>query len=572
MASLTLNCITIDRLEVCSVIILSTSTVSLLRKAINIQMGFATPAENLTLWQVNILSTESTPEKYDALSSLHEDNKLNLSLPLLTLFPLGAPEGVFHIAIRWQRLLSEYAFFRVPPPDIIVANQESPGTLPDSIRKFPLTPRKVHSWDTFVPSVLGMSLATTPMYARPVFYRRRVAWSKLELCWIFNNDIGSVEGLPPFPRISYANGLLCGVPDGVCLCTGIDGPYTELFPLAFKMPDAFRLPDGVSFHEAYHQQGSISHGPAGPLNQIYGYMKLNGHRYGMLSTYNQTWFLKITGEVDDELLVSTTIPYDSTEPTVRQCYWWLVRAALTDGKMDISHIRTARLVRTKEQTNRGFKRLRREVRCFWPPRYGIGQDATTRQRIGRMQWRWREDVEYEYINIPVFRNMKLFSIGEEGVRTHRATWKGMDVMVKRADVWNEPTGVQELETEEKAYHLLKRLQGRYIPRMQMTGTLNGMEMILVTEYMGNRLENDRLDASDRDKIRKALSAIHDKGILHGDIQPIRIVVNRDGEDSRFFFIDLGLSEFTRNRKVLEREAKELEEMLDHMPWPETMNH
>ncbi|KAF9200246.1 hypothetical protein BGZ59_003411, partial [Podila verticillata] len=163
--------------------------------------------------------------------------------------------------------------------------------------------------------------------------------------------------------------------------------------------------------------------------------------------------------------------------------------------------------------------------------------------------------------------MELISQGE-GARIFRASWKNLDVVVKKADLWNQRLIVHELEHEERVYQALKKLQGHWIPRMKVAGIANGMEMILVTEFMGTDLSNERLNASDRDKIRAALSGIHGLGVLHGDIRPQNIVANRDAQSPQFFFIDFGLSKFTRVKKALRREAEELESLLGTMPWSE----
>ncbi|GJJ76176.1 hypothetical protein EMPS_08535 [Entomortierella parvispora] len=568
MANLHLNCMIIDHSCDFSVSISSASTVEQLRSAINVRRGYSTPPENLTLWQVNIPNTASFVQRETAFYSLKDDNRLNLSIPLLTLFPHGAEEGVGHIVVRWQNLLTESEFVHVRLRDIIVTNRERPDTLPDGARKYPLTPRTVCLWDTFAPSVLEMQLANTPVYPMPIFHPRRTTATVTQLSSVFLTDVGAVESLPHSAETMFTYGLPCGMPD-LQVCSDIENgnASTTLFPIVITMPSVLHLSNGVSFHEAYYQQGSLTMSPSGPLNRIYGYMKLNGYRYGVLSTYTQTWFLKITGEKDDLLLVSPTISRNSTTPTVhvQQCYLWLIREAAKDARMNVTRKHTARLVVTKEQAYKNFIRPRIKCVLSWD-----AQAAPTQSRI-RMTpwtWKWQCDMEYERITIPLFRNMELLSQGERA-RTFRATWKGMAVIVKKADLWRQPAVTQELESEERIYHLLKRLQGRYIPRMLVAGVLDGMEMILVTGHVGTDLRNERLDTSDRDKIREALSALHNKGILHRDIRPENIVVNRDGESSRFFFIDFGLSGFTRNKKILERETKELEELLAYTPWPET---
>jgi len=63
-------------------------------------------------------------------------------------------------------------------------------------------------------------------------------------------------------------------------------------------------------------------------------MKHNGFRYGVLSSYTQTWFLKRVVEDNNEvLLLSPTIRFDRRDPTLLQCYLWLIRTAPVDAKM-----------------------------------------------------------------------------------------------------------------------------------------------------------------------------------------------------------------------------------------------
>ncbi|KAF9555488.1 hypothetical protein EC968_008898, partial [Mortierella alpina] len=86
-------------------------------------------------------------------------------------------------------------------------------------------------------------------------------------------------------------GLPRGIPDLVCIKKGgkFDDPESVLFPLEIKRPIILRSENLIRDYELQKQQA------AGPvhraLRQTFGYMRLNGHRYGVLSTYEQTWFL-----------------------------------------------------------------------------------------------------------------------------------------------------------------------------------------------------------------------------------------------------------------------------------------
>ena len=114
--------------------------------------------------------------------------------------------------------------------------------------------------------------------------------------------------------------------------------------------------------------------------------------------------------------------------------------------------------------------------------------------------------------------------------------------------------MEELEHEARVYKVLQKLQGYNIPKLNISGIADGMEMILVMDFMGVDISHERLDYSDKKNIREALSAIHSLGVLHGDIRPQNIVVKREGPVKRFFFIDFGLSQFTTDKEKLQREA------------------
>ncbi|KAF9180710.1 hypothetical protein BGZ51_005937 [Haplosporangium sp. Z 767] len=167
------------------------------------------------------------------------------------------------------------------------------------------------------------------------------------------------------------------------------------------------------------------------------------------------------------------------------------------------------------------------------------------------------------VTLPAFDNMELIS-HDEHAQTYKASWQGSDVIVKKCDIWNQHPVMEELKHEARVYQALQKLQGRYIPKLKIAGIADGMEMILVTDFIGTNVCQEHLDYSDVKKIQAALSAIHDLGVLHGDIRQQNILVQRDGPNARFFFIDFGLSQFTTDSKKLQWEANVLDSLLDRM--------
>lgn len=163
---------------------------------------------------------------------------------------------------------------------------------------------------------------------------------------------------------------------------------------------------------------------------------------------------------------------------------------------------------------------------------------------------------------PSFRDMKWITQGNNSA-TFLAWWKGEQVVVKKCDVWRDTEGAEELEHEVKMYTALKSLQGRWIPRLEIEGVADGIDMVLVTEYVGRTICNEPLSESDCDQIRTAFAEIHALGIMHGDIRTQNIVVGQSNGQRRFWVIDFGMAKATSDTSKLSKEKQELERMLAH---------
>ncbi|KAF8937945.1 hypothetical protein BGZ58_001876 [Dissophora ornata] len=158
--------------------------------------------------------------------------------------------------------------------------------------------------------------------------------------------------------------------------------------------------------------------------------------------------------------------------------------------------------------------------------------------------------------VPTFDSMELISHGEHA-QTYKASWQGCGVVVKKCDIWNERPVMEELKHEAEIYHTLRNLQGQCIPKLKIAGIADGMEMILVTNY-------ERLEESGQEKTRAALSAIHDLGVVHGDILPQNIVVQRDGPNAQFYFVDFGSSWIAADQTDRQWDTDILERLLQDM--------
>src|SRR6185503_13805966 len=75
------------------------------------------------------------------------------------------------------------------------------------------------------------------------------------------------------------------------------------------------------------------------VQQLFGYLGLNGLQYGSLTTYEQTWFFwrKPDEHEYEGIYISPTIKCDSTNPTLLQCYAWVIAQARINHKSPNLH-------------------------------------------------------------------------------------------------------------------------------------------------------------------------------------------------------------------------------------------
>ncbi|CAG8601406.1 2617_t:CDS:2 [Diversispora eburnea] len=104
------------------------------------------------------------------------------------------------------------------------------------------------------------------------------------------------------------------------------------------------LEDSESLHEKYKEDLrrkecetiSLNSGRkisvVGIIHQIFGYLVVNELQYGILSTYNQHWFLRRPKEESRVLKISPTVDIRSQNPQILKCYTYLQHLSRTDAE------------------------------------------------------------------------------------------------------------------------------------------------------------------------------------------------------------------------------------------------
>ncbi|PKY50767.1 hypothetical protein RhiirA4_446532 [Rhizophagus irregularis] len=197
-------------------------------------------------------------------------------------------------------------------------------------------PDKISIWKDFKEKVqLWKSVCVDKKYKKPIFGSRIITCEKD--IWTAS-EINIHDILTPLDRsICFLDGralkYMAGEPDFIV----VDENYKVLIPFEYKTKWVLKVPFDKDIVELYLQEKGIRErkfvGPKetsayNPINQIYGYMCANRLCYGVLSTFDQTWFLK-RGVIGNHgwLQVSDVITNTSTDPTLLKSIAYIISIA-----------------------------------------------------------------------------------------------------------------------------------------------------------------------------------------------------------------------------------------------------
>ncbi|KAG9064935.1 hypothetical protein KI688_003197 [Linnemannia hyalina] len=317
--------------------------------------------------------------------------------------------------------------------------------------------------------------------------------------------------------------------------------------------------------------------PANPtwrqVHQIFGYLSHNNLRYGVLTTYHQTWFMRRDA---GRIWISPTIYHDNITPTLLQCYMYLIGFAGQDHTTPPAPPSPPPDPDDDDDgdnggggaSNDGGYQGRKQHAGKQGQRHSsiITRSKSKIQQIFRGQSIVRQlpnglTVTVGKLYLHEFEIQEVLGEGRNG-RVFRAMWGDEQVALKTCDLYKNPEYEDEMLTEVAVYEALKVLQGVCIPHIKTAGYDGGI-FVVAMEIVGSPMEVDTLSHEERLKIVDHLSLIHQHGIVHNDIRPHNILVRRCDGGFQVRFIDFSLSRRTYDKHALKKEIIQLECLL----WP-----
>ncbi|KAI9353460.1 hypothetical protein BDR26DRAFT_848591 [Obelidium mucronatum] len=298
------------------------------------------------------------------------------------------------------------------------------------------------------------------------------------------------------------------------------------------------------------------------ITQAYTQMRHNHRRFGIITSYEFTWFLRRdqcpggenceNGAAGHEiLLISPGIALnqgDQTHPYILQCFAyfsWLCSPVHMDSPPPSS--RTSPRSSRSQPQNRGSPSSDNFSASGSSPRvHGMsrGQSSGSMEVSDCM-------VEQDF-DVDDFYFDSILGFG----RTKVCYDAALGLAVKFADMWKNPELLAELRNEVAMYRELSVLQGRFIPKVELFGHWAGLYCIGFS-LIGRAPVY--LDQQQKDILIRGLHEIHELGIVHNDIKKDNILVDDSG---RPYLIDFGFASKTFDILLQNKEKLELLKCLE----------
>ncbi|KAI5059047.1 hypothetical protein GOP47_0025366 [Adiantum capillus-veneris] len=293
------------------------------------------------------------------------------------------------------------------------------------------------------------------------------------------------------------------------------------------------------------------------LSQIYYYMVVEEVQYGALTSKEQHVFFFRTADPNDKTLyVSKTFEAKDKNPTVKQCYLYMLWRAKDGDVVNASQVPIT-------QPSQKWV-LPRNIVMFDQALEARGRQGRTsevrHEAMGRAEAIIDDgrDVALKWLShLSEFR-LESLNLGKVIKRGSTCIVRcgvidGVDVVVKMFEFFESIKYLPHFKTEIDAYEKLASLQDEIIPQLVCFGTVwGGTVGFIATKREGCSLKG--IDPSSLHKLTAALKEIHKHGVLHNDVHLENIVYSEPAcRLHTFKIVDFGNSVLFPNRSDLEKE-------------------
>ncbi|EGF76922.1 hypothetical protein BATDEDRAFT_28167 [Batrachochytrium dendrobatidis JAM81] len=271
---------------------------------------------------------------------------------------------------------------------------------------------------------------------------------------------------------------------------------------------------------------------ASALDQLYHYMRLNHRQYGILSSYENTWFVHRNQEcaVCEEprsheiLYVSEGISFTVRTPTVQQCLSYF-NSIVNHNHMD------------SPPASKRPSRASYATQISRPSSSRVSPRASLSRGCSSLSSGIQINEQPQDFDVDDFKFDTV--LGEGRSKVYLDYYGSSRIALKVADIAKHGEMLPELLNEVSVYEQLSGLQGNGIPRFVCHGFVEDVLYCVGVSICGTVANG--FTEQQKQKLLETLESIHEAGILHNDIKKENILIDESGNP---YIIDFGFS--TRN--------------------------
>jgi predicted Ser/Thr protein kinase len=261
-------------------------------------------------------------------------------------------------------------------------------------------------------------------------------------------------------------------------------------------------------------------------------MRLNHRKYGILSSYENTWFVYRSQECTfceehpghETLYVSEGISYTAQTPTVQQCLSYF------NSIVNHDHI-------DSPPTSKRPSRAGSATQISRPSSPTVSPRASLSRGGSPLSSEIQINEQLQDFDVDDFKLDTV--LGEGRSKVYLDYYGSSRIALKVADIAKHGEMLPELLNEVSVYEQLSGLQGNGIPRFVCHGFVEEVLYCVGVSICGT-VANEFTEQQ-KQKLLETLKSIHEAGILHNDIKKENILIDESGNP---YIIDFGFS--TRN--------------------------
>ena len=329
---------------------------------------------------------------------------------------------------------------------------------------------------------------------------------------------------------SGSNKTLVGEPDFYLDAAVNDDGSDRMATLGFiEAKNPFVLPMHKNLLDR-NEQSRCRH----TIRQVYGYLALNGITYGVLSSYNITYFLWRSAK--GTLKISSEIKANSTNPTLLQClyHWCDLTITLEENILELSaespqhHLDTFDEGGDDDQEEDDDEEHGGSDSDYVPKRDSAAGEVDSAT------------------NSPILSLMATRRYVGQGASGKVFAVKNNALTLKVVDIMNNPKGEECLLQEIRVYKILHKLKLPYVPKFYFAKCRFGQHFLAMEYVDGTPCTKNTLKTI-QNLLRRRLNELKKHGIYLKDVRKENILMINDGTD--FKLVDFGICDIIQPQPI-----------------------